>query len=232
MPNETNALARPPAAPSEGDYQAFCAALSESERGRAFLAEYGRRNRSADTEMVLAALDRLTALVRADAAAVDRLRDELRMLLIAIRLARPEIDAAKVPGKAARLTVLVEMLERRIEAMSDTMRAEAAPPDAPDEPQAQDARARLAVVPPPDEPELPIPSQASTQPLAIALVKKEPAISAAMVPEVAFIESAAAEPAIAETPTAKTAAQPAPSRPEALAAIMTLSEDERLALFT
>ena len=56
MPNEPLALAiKPPAAPSEDDYQAFCAALSESARGRAFLAEYARRNRNADTEVLLAA---------------------------------------------------------------------------------------------------------------------------------------------------------------------------------
>jgi hypothetical protein len=264
MPNDANALAIPPqaAAPREGDYQAFCAALSESERGRAFLAEYARRNRNADTEMLLAALDRLTALVRADAAALDRLRDELRMLLIAIRLARPEIDAANMPAKAARLTVLLETLERRIEAMAGAKPAEIAPPEAalgtpamPDEPALQDTRARLAVVPPPDEPELPIPSPASVQAPAITLVhdpekhahgldpwvepvfgqdhvqkkrvQKQNAISDAMMPEVAFV-GAPAGPAVAK----KIAAKPAAPRPDALAAIMALSEDERLALFT
>ena len=35
-------------APDKDDYQAFCQALSASERGR--LAEYARRNRNADTE--------------------------------------------------------------------------------------------------------------------------------------------------------------------------------------
>ena len=43
---------------------------------------------------LLAAIGRIEARLRADASAVQRLRDDLRMLLIAIRLARPEIDAA------------------------------------------------------------------------------------------------------------------------------------------
>ena len=58
--------------------------------------------------------------MRADASAVERLRDDLRMLLIAIRLARPEIDAANMPAaRRPRLTVLLKMLERRIEALAD-----------------------------------------------------------------------------------------------------------------
>jgi hypothetical protein len=236
MPNETNVLALPSqvAAPSEGDYQAVCAALEGSARGRAFLAEYARRNRSADTEMLLAALDRLTTLVRADAAVLDRLRGELRLLLIAIRLARPDIDAANVPGKAARLTVLLDMLECRIDAMAEGAPTQIAAPSIgtlgahamPDEP-AEDARAHLAVVPPPDEPELPIPSPASIQPPAISLVT-----SAAMIPQIAFVERT--PPALGETtlPAATPAAPILSLRPGALAAILTLSEEERLALFT
>jgi hypothetical protein len=209
MPNEPLALAMqpPPAAPSEDDYRALCAALSESERGRALLAEFARRNRSADTAALLAAVERIEARLRADASAVARLRDDLRMLLIAIRLIRPEIDAAGPATKTAKLAGLLDLLERRIDAMADATPAALAPlPEA--------ARARLAVVPPPDEPELPIPSPAIVQMPAIGLVTNAPAMA-----EMAFVEKAAAEPA----------AQP-PSDP--LAAIMALSEDERLALFT
>ena len=97
----------------------FCAALSASARGRAFLAEYARRNRNADTEVLLAALDRLEARLRADASAVQRLRDDLRMLLIAIRLARPEIDTASASAKTAKLASLLDLLERRIETMAE-----------------------------------------------------------------------------------------------------------------
>ena len=222
MPNEPLALAiqPPPDAPSEGDYQAFCAALAESGRGRAFLAEFARRNRHADTEALLAAIGRIEAHLRADASAVQRLRDDLRMLLIAIRLARPEINAAAPAAQAARLVTLLDLLERRIDAMAGTGPAELAPPV--DEP--EPARAALAMVPPPDEPELPIPSPTAFETRPIALV----AGAAAML-EVTFVESASPAPADVETAAAEPAAPP-PSDP--LAAIMALSEYERLALFT
>jgi hypothetical protein len=208
MPNETLALAiKPPAAPNEDDFLTLCAALSESGRGRAFLAEYARRNRNADTEALLAAIGRIEARLRADASAVQRLRDDLRMLLIAIRLARPEIDAADPATQPAKLTKLLDLLERRIDAM-----AEAKPADAmPDDP--EPARAQLAVVPPPDEPELPIPSPASFEPRPISLVHDLEKTSAPTVP--AVIEASVTAPP-----------------PDPLAAIMALSDDERLALFT
>src|ERR1017187_1423506 len=206
MPNETLALAiKPPAAPSEDGFLTLCAALSESACGRAFLAEYARRNRNADTEALLAAIGRVEARLHAEASAVQRLRDDLRMLLIAIRLARPEIDAADPATRPAKLT---KLLDRRIDAM-----AEAKPADAmPDDP-AESARAHLAVVSPPDEPELPIPSPASFEPRPISLVHDLEKTSAPTVP--AVIEASVTAPP-----------------PDPLAAIMALSDDERLALFT
>jgi hypothetical protein len=209
MPNETLALAiKPPAAPNEDDFLTLCAALSESGRGRAFLAEYARRNRNADTEALLAAIGRIEARLRADASAVQRLRDDLRMLLIAIRLARPEIDAADPATRPAKLTKLLDLLERRIDAMAEVKSADATL----DEP-AESARAHLAVVSPPDEPELPIPSPARFEPRTISLVHDLEKNSAPKVP--AVIE-------------ARVTAPP----PDPLAAIMALSDDERLALFT
>ena len=58
---ETIAQASAPS--DEDDYQAFCQTLSESERGRAFLAEYARRNRNADTEQLLAAIAQLQSVM-------------------------------------------------------------------------------------------------------------------------------------------------------------------------
>ncbi len=221
MPNEPLALAlQPPAAaPSEDDYQAFCAALSDSQRGRALLAEYARRNRNADTEALLTAIGRIEARLSADASAVQRLRDDLRMLLIAIRLVRPAIDAAGPAAKAAKLTALLDLLERRIDAMAEAKPAAFVPstddaPGAqamPDEPP-ETVRARLTVVPPLDEPELPIPSPASFAPQPVSL-------RASALPTPSFVETPAAAPAT-------------PPRRDPLAAIMALSEDERLALFT
>src|SRR5476651_1383459 len=118
MPQEI-ALASPPGALRENDYQAFCAALSESARGRDFLAEFTRRNRHADTELVLAALDRLQTQVRVQIAApqADRVRQELRALLAAIRTTRPEIDDSPAAIRAAKQAALLGFVEHRIEAI-------------------------------------------------------------------------------------------------------------------
>lgn len=233
MAIETNARANPP--PSvEDDYQAFSAALSESARGRNFLAEYARRNRHADTETVLAALDRLQTQVRGQFAApettapqADRIRQELRALLAAIRATTPETNDSSSAIRAAKLAALLGFVEHRIEAIV------APPPEQSGLPNevaalllperaAEAARSVLAVVPRLDEPELPIPAPASAQPPEVSLVRK------------ATIEAVAAGPiqtaAKGEIPASK-AADTLPAV-DPLADIMALSEFERMALFT
>jgi hypothetical protein len=226
----------------EDDYQSVCAALSETERGRDFLAEFARRNRNADTELVLAALNRLETSIRAEGTALDRLRGEMRVLLIAIKLARPEIDAASPLNKAAKLITLLDMLERRIDVLAEGKPVgEALPTQEPDA-----APATLSVVPPSDEPELPIPSPTSAQLREILLVQTG-------TEEVAFIGDAAGRARTAEPDEGETVAPPAtvPAAPvtaaadisaaktattlptvDPLAPIMALSEVERIALFT
>jgi hypothetical protein len=258
MPSITNALAKRPEAgvAREDDYQAFCAALETSARGRWFLSEYARRNRTADTQILLDALARLEARIAADGTAAERLRAELRMLLIAIRLARPEIDAAAPSARAVKLGGLLDLLEYRIDAMAETKTvgtpADAALRSMPGEHDTEIMRALLAVVPPPDEPELPIPTPAAQAP-AIALVDAGNPGSAAIIPAVSPFQNATpaavediAVPAgaIAEpTPPPPAAAvtdeevwtSPAAKLPPAddpLAAIKALSAEERLALFT
>ena len=207
--------------------------------------------------MLLAALNRLEALMRADGTALERLRDELRLLLIAIRHARPDIDAASPLTKAAKLASLLDLMQRRIDAMVETKAVDLAPAAGEPSP----THTTLTVVPPADEPELPIPSPASAQPAAVALVHD--LRTAAIMPEVTFVASApptmptvvkkavaapVAPPAAAATSTAARIALPlpaaveinepaqqaaaAPPRIDPLAAIMALSEDERIALFT
>lgn len=193
MPNDSKALERPPGATSEDDYRSLLAAIEASARGRDFLAEYARRNRHADTETLLAAFDRLESLMRAEGTALERLRDELRLLLIAIRLARPDIDAASPPTKAARLASLLDLLERRIDAMAENKPVDIAlPAEAP-----KLTPAALAIVPRPDEPELPIPSPAAAQPPAIALVQ-ELKIQELKIQELENKESEIREPVIQE----------------------------------
>jgi hypothetical protein len=65
MSDESLALSTiPPRPPAEDDYDLICATMMGSGRGRWFLDEYARRNRNADTALVLAAIERLEAVLR------------------------------------------------------------------------------------------------------------------------------------------------------------------------
>lgn len=198
------AAASPPGAPSEDEYQTFCAALSASGRGRSFLAEYGRRNRGADTKVLLAALARLESVIRLQHAGAEPMRAELRTLLGVIRAARPETDGAALPTRAAKLAQLLDLLERRIATLAE-------------EEQALPGEAQLAVVPLAEEPELPIPSPSATPPaLTIAhdrtpphATQPAPEITAMLiVPEVAWLDSP--PPGVIEQLDEPVAAEPAP----------------------
>jgi hypothetical protein len=84
---------------TEGDYDAICAAVMETVRGRWFLTEYARRNRHADTQLVLVALDRIERGLRGRQTpeSIERLRDDLMEMARAIARAKAEI-AGVSPG--------------------------------------------------------------------------------------------------------------------------------------
>jgi chemotaxis regulatin CheY-phosphate phosphatase CheZ len=86
-----------PAPISEADYEAIEAAVMETARGRWFLAEYARRNRHADTTMLLKALDRIEAAVGGARSVepVDRIRFDLIEMSKAIARTKTEIAAMK-----------------------------------------------------------------------------------------------------------------------------------------
>ena len=81
---------------SEADYEAIESAVMETERGRWFLKEYTRRNRNADTQVLLDAIGRLEHAVAGDRMAqdVDRFRANLREMASAI--ARTKTDIASI----------------------------------------------------------------------------------------------------------------------------------------
>src|ERR1700689_3895674 len=56
------------AQPSEEDYDAISEAFMETARGRWFLGEYAKRNRNADTRMVLDAVARIEQTIAAQKA--------------------------------------------------------------------------------------------------------------------------------------------------------------------
>ncbi len=78
----------------EHDYQTFCDAVGASSRGRAFLQEYARRNRHADTEVVLAAPGAAGSCCAQPEGSPRGRTDsrDPRALLGTIHSARPQID--------------------------------------------------------------------------------------------------------------------------------------------
>lgn len=201
--SETFALlgAARPERVAEDDYRSFSEALGASARGRAFLHEYARRNRHADTEVVLAALARLEQTARAHQSApeAERIRQDLRALLETVRGAKPQIDNSPGAIKAATLAAMLEFVQARLEALI-----------AP--------RETLAEVPTPEQPELPIP-QPSPMPKVLALVQAAMAappaprtpLQAATVTPIATVAPVAAAAPVNVTalkPEAKAPAQP------------------------
>ncbi len=85
------------ALPSEQDYDAISEAFMETSRGRWFLGEYARRNRNADTRMVLDAVARIEdnlAAQRQPAPENDGLAEALAAIRSAVEEARAAVSAA------------------------------------------------------------------------------------------------------------------------------------------
>jgi len=251
MATETSARAEPSHRDElqERDYQAFFTTLSTSARGRAFLAEYARRNRNADTELLVAAIDKLQTLAAAnkEPAKADPARSQLHALLDEIIAARSELDANILTMQAAKLTDLIVMAERRIGTIIASLPAErvieveSVSSDESEMQPEKTERTYLAVVPPPDQPELPIPSPITAPQPSIELVRSD-----AMMAEISFadpppshggdqarvVEMPVLEPAPAPGFEPAPATTPTVSANDPLASINALSEAERLALFT
>src|SRR5882757_1472527 len=88
------------AQPSEEDFAATSEAFMETSRGRWFLGEYAKRNRNADTRMVLDAVARIEESLAAQRqAAAEAFKDEqLEQALTALRGA---VEAAQASAIAA-----------------------------------------------------------------------------------------------------------------------------------
>jgi hypothetical protein len=109
------AAASPLPSPGEADYEAICAAVLATERGRWFLSEYAHRNRQADTAELLAAIERIGARAGADSAAVpetpiiantaERLRAELAEVAEVIARTRTELASATADPAASDFTL-------------------------------------------------------------------------------------------------------------------------------
>ncbi len=91
----------------EAEFKAIELAVRETERGRWFLSEYARRNRHADTEMLLSAIARIERNVGVprDTAQADNLRLDILELSRVIARTRSEIAAIRpADAESAPLT--------------------------------------------------------------------------------------------------------------------------------
>jgi hypothetical protein len=100
---------------SEVDYETIAGAVMETARGRWFLAEFARRNRQADTEMVLGAIQRLERLCTVQSAGMESalgFTDAAR----AIAELREDLDRAGVGQSepALRLSARIHEAANRI----------------------------------------------------------------------------------------------------------------------
>lgn len=111
MSDEKRALTRHSAPPSEADYEAILAAVMETGRGRWFLHEFAGRNRHAETRGVLAAIQRIEGLLRAQGAEAPEAPapDNGRQIGEAIARARAMIGAAE--GRPDAFASVIEALE-------------------------------------------------------------------------------------------------------------------------
>jgi chemotaxis regulatin CheY-phosphate phosphatase CheZ len=98
----------------QAEYEAIEAAVMETARGRWFLAEFARRNRTADTQVLLEAIGRLEQAVAAERSAqdLDRLRFDLMEMAKAIALTKSEIAAIRpADHQQSHLIVATEALD-------------------------------------------------------------------------------------------------------------------------
>jgi hypothetical protein len=107
------------------DFDTIEAAVMETARGRWFLKEYARRNRNADTQLVLEAMDRLKEPVP-DAAEVTHLQEDLKEMASAIRQTKEEVRSLPVVDETDPLNAVSEAefqaaAEQRIRRMVQTL---------------------------------------------------------------------------------------------------------------
>ncbi len=99
---------------SDDDYEAIEAAVLETARGRWFLAEYARRNRVADTDVLLKSIGRLEEVVVAGRTSQDaeRIRFELTELLGELAEAREAVSTGGAGTAVDALAGLAARLEQ------------------------------------------------------------------------------------------------------------------------
>ena len=87
----------PPSRPADADYDAVYAAVMATLRGRWFLEEYARRSRSADTRLILDAIERIEGVVRRGQSQEADQGVRIDLLEMAKTIAQTRADIAEMP---------------------------------------------------------------------------------------------------------------------------------------
>ncbi len=127
MPSVTNPPAPLPHGMSDVDYEAIEMAVTETVRGRWFLAEFARRNRGAEVKLMLDAMGRLEDLVtrQAQAAALPPSADpSIRLMVQRIKEIAASLEAAARAMRESGLEAAVwEPVDQQARAVAGLMRA-------------------------------------------------------------------------------------------------------------
>ncbi len=127
MPSVTNPPAPLPHGMSDVDYEAIEMAVTETVRGRWFLAEFARRNRGAEVKLMLDAMGRLEDLVtrQAQAAALPPSADpSIRLMVQRIKEIAASLEAAARSMRESGLEAAVwEPVDQQARAVAGLMRA-------------------------------------------------------------------------------------------------------------
>jgi hypothetical protein len=236
-----------PTGPSrEVEYDAVYAAVTETERGRWFLSEYAKRNRRADTDLVVAAIARIEAAVCGDAAPQSSAAEPRDLTALAAAIERIEAAIAAKATPPVQLGDSEPSAELRpadgprwfIEAPDFVLQPperEAATPDVEHSGETGQFHALLPGTTfqggPQDGPAGLFEASRSREaiPRAPATPAATPMSDPAWPAEVLSLAEAPRELRLANGPAARAVPRPVPSDP--LAAMHGLSDDEVIALF-
>ncbi len=149
----------PPHNMSDADYQTIEAAVTETVRGRWFLGEFARRNRTAEMKLLLDAMTRLEGMIGAgmQPAALPPVDPSIRLLMQRIKEIAARLEGLSTEMRDAGLEArFPEALDAEARAVSGMLRAPAPPLPSTTSaslpaPRAEPPPERSRAIPPPAE---------------------------------------------------------------------------------
>jgi hypothetical protein len=115
---------------ADSDYERLLALMSATEKGRAFLAEFGRRSRPEETEALLQSLEVIERTIGGirDQLQPERIADELRHVAMTLEIAVEGVAADAEGDDSARRMALVNCARGELAALAASLAGQLAPP--------------------------------------------------------------------------------------------------------